>query len=581
MTQQAMDPVEVDPDEDGSTVEAGPDEGEGLVILNRPGTGEVEDEGLDLSEALMALPALLLLVANGATVAGATAWQAGGALGLAGTAAAAGGSAGAGALVRRAHRAETRRRQDENEVPGRKPPARPGAGAPASRAAARDARRGTGAGGTGRTGGPRTGPGAARRAGGLRPPGTGAARRGTGMGAGRAAGAASPNSGAGRAGAGAGGGRSGRLGQLATRAGSSAAARRAAGSAPGRAGAAGLGSARRAGAAGAGAIRRAGASSAGAARRAGAAGSARVGRGTHAMTGSRAGRVAAGAGRRATSAGRATAGGLRRAGSAARSGLAGARQARGQNPIAKARAVRAALSTARERLDRESGRRAGRLTRFRRWVNSAGAGLGIALLAGSWSTGRGMGRWGRWAVQAVQARRTGRPIPPTPTKNGRRLLAQRLAAAQQDDAGHPPVGDQVNEPPAHLGRVAPRASDVRGAQQMSKLGLFLEDLSGQMAAAAAMYTPEGMLEWGQDMAMLETVLTNVAAVLEALEKGANDLPIEPTVRGTIGTVASLQHACADAADDIHSTFRAVHADELARLENPRPAEHKWDLGANQ
>ncbi len=116
---------------------------------------------------------------------------------------------------------------------------------------------------------------------------------------------------------------------------------------------------------------------------------------------------------------------------------------------------------------------------------------------------------------------------------------------------------------------------------MSTLGLLLHDLSGQMAAAATGYEPDGMLQWGADMQALEGVLDNVAGVLRALEKGAEDLPIEPAVKHTLASVGALQSSCSSAAAEIHATFRAVHDAELDRLENPRPGEEKWDAAANQ
>lgn len=115
----------------------------------------------------------------------------------------------------------------------------------------------------------------------------------------------------------------------------------------------------------------------------------------------------------------------------------------------------------------------------------------------------------------------------------------------------------------------------------SALGLLLTELSGQMAAATAGYDPEGMAQWGADMQALEGVLTNVAMVLRNIEHGANDLPIEPAVVGTIGTVAALLEAASSAAGEIHSTFRTVHKDELDRIENPRTGESKWDVEANR
>lgn len=624
MTQQAIDPidpVEVDPGQE-SGVEVDPSGDIDLVEVEQldpnGADGGLVDEGG--AGALMALPAAVLLTGNAATVMGATAWQAGGAVGLASAAAVTGGSLAAGAVVRHAHRVEARRRAEAAEATGKpagragKAPERPLTRAERARAVreARHAARSTGPGGAARPGAARPGTGGGgRRAAGKAGAGTGAGKGArTGGGRGRAGSGAGPMSalrsfgagknpaggksstartGAGRgaatgaaggrrlggvgAGRGAGGGSgAGRLGQLGRRAGASSAARKVAGSAPVRAGAAGLAATRRAGAAGSGA-----------ARRAGAAGTARLGKSTHAATGSPAGRKVAGLARRAGGAGRSAGAGLRRAHSAGRAGLAGARTAAGQSPIAKARAVRTALKAERARQDKETGRKVGRLARFRRAVTGAAAGLGTAVLAAGYTADRGTARWGRWAVQAIAARRAGRPAPPTPTQAGQRererLAAVEAAAAQE----HPPVAGVIEEPPAHARRpVTTTVIDPRrGAQQMGKLGLYLQDLSGQMAAAAAVYEPEGMLEWGQDMAMLEDVLANVAGVLEALERGTDGLPIEPAVKSTIGTVAALQHSCAEAAGEIHTTFRAVHADELARLENPRANEHKWDTGRNQ
>ena len=113
------------------------------------------------------------------------------------------------------------------------------------------------------------------------------------------------------------------------------------------------------------------------------------------------------------------------------------------------------------------------------------------------------------------------------------------------------------------------------------LGQILTDLSEQMVGAANGYDPEGMLEWGRDMQAMEQVLTNIGGVLQALQRGADDLPVNQVVKDTIGAVGELQSACSSAAAEIHATFRAVHHAELDRLENPRPNEAKWDASVNQ
>jgi hypothetical protein len=73
----------------------------------------------------------------------------------------------------------------------------------------------------------------------------------------------------------------------------------------------------------------------------------------------------------------------------------------------------------------------------------------------------------------------------------------------------------------------------------------------------------------------------VGGVLQALQSGADDLPVNQVVKDTIGAVAELQTACSSAAAEIHATFRAVHRADLERLENPRANEQMWDAAANQ
>lgn len=113
------------------------------------------------------------------------------------------------------------------------------------------------------------------------------------------------------------------------------------------------------------------------------------------------------------------------------------------------------------------------------------------------------------------------------------------------------------------------------------LGLMLTEMSGQMAAAATGYDPDGMDQWGTDIQALESILGNIAGMVRAIEKGADGEPIEQAVTGAISTVASLLEAAASAAGEIHATFETVHKDDLDRLRNPRTNEHKWDIGANK
>lgn len=591
MTVTADAPVETAPE-----VQADP----GLTEIPTPSDGDGPME--EFGEALMAMPAALLLGANTLTTFGATAFAVGGPVGLAATGAALGGSAAAAAMVRRAHRAEQERKDiADGKTPHPKAPGQVKAARQARKEArqmARAARRATTGSRTGgigsRAGGGRSGGGGGRAGG--RASGTG--RHGK-TGAHRSPKTtSSPTPGIGGKPQPSTGRRNqvGRVGRVAGKAATAAGrpvrsvASRAAATPMGRAvttparegaartaaaGRAGAGIARRggssAGSMGRTAGRRvagAGRSLAGGVKRAGSSGQAKLGQGTHGVAGSRAGRAASATGRRAASLGRSTAGRMKRAGQVSRAALRGARSAKGGTPRQVAAAVRRAVARQQATHVKQTGQPLSRMAKARRRAVARGIGLAGGTGAAGWKAARGGSRWLGWAARATHARITGRPIPAPPNR-------QPPPAPEAGD--HPPVADTVDDAPT----TAPLTNRTATSTGGPMLGNRLEQLSDEMIAAAVGYKPDGMLQWGRDMRTLETVLGNVAQVLRALEHGAEDLPVNKTVLATLGSVAALQQSCSAAAADIHSTFRAVHAAELERLENPRSNEQMWDAAANK
>lgn len=551
----------------------------------------------DAIQALMAAPAALLLAGNGAISTLATAFQVAGVAGVAGTTAAVGTAAAAGAVVRRAHRAEADRRAlAAGKTPVPKPPTARQVRKEAQQAkrtarAAAGARRALGRAATGsapvgsRSGGlPSSGrhakAGSHRSArtpvrsalGAGKGGGTPGGRGALGKAAGKTAAGGMSKSGMPTAATGASalpaGGRGSnrkpsRLAAAARRAGGSSAV---GGTSAGRKASA---AARRGTAATAAAGRRAAGVTAGAARSArksAAASQARLGKAAHAATGSRTGKVASAAGRRAVSGGRALGNGLKSARTTGRSAAAAARQASGPRGVAKA--VKQAVAQAQAARNAATGKQQTGLRKARQRAIAASSGAGAAVLAAGAGASRRAGRWGWWVLRAAIARINGQPIPDPPGRT----------PPPKPQTGHPPVGDTVDQPAGLAPQQHPPTSS--GANHMA-LGNILEDLSEQMIAAAAGYDPEGMAQWGRDMRALEQVLLNIGGVLQAIQRGADDLPVNPVVKETIGAVGELQQACSSAAADIHATFQAVHRAELDRLENPRPNEAKWDATANQ
>jgi hypothetical protein len=587
-----------------------------------PGLTEITPDGdgmslEDVGETLMAMPAALLLGANTLMTSGATAFAIGGPVGLAGAGAVAGGGAAAAALVRRAHLAE-QEKQDlaAGKTPNPKAPGQVKAARKARKEArqmARVARKASG----GPVGSSRSGGLASRtggRAGG-RPSGA-AGRKATGSGRHGKAGAHRPSkpTTASKSGGiptsktptGKAAGKSrGALGRAAKSVGSSPAARpvrsaaskvagspmgkavsarRAAGggrSAAGRA--AGGGTAGR-GAGGArkglggagGGLKSLGRRTAGGARRvagtakrAGAAGQAKLGKASHGLAGSRAGKAASGAGRRVASGARSVAGKAKRAGQVTRAGLAGARSAKGGTPRQIAAAARRAVARKQAQLAKQTGQPLTPGQKFRRKAIARALGTTAGVTTKGWRGARKTGAWGAWVVRAGHAKFHGRPIPVPP---GRKPPPEPV-----DPTAHPPVGATVEEP-RNTRPLTIRPTSEGGA---AVLGNRLEELSNDMTTAATGYTPDGMLQWERDIKRLPAMLANVAQCLRAIESGAGNLPVNPAVIATLGSVAALQMSCSSAAADIHATFRAVHAAELERLENPRTNEHMWDAKANQ
>lgn len=295
-----------------------------------------------------------------------------------------------------------------------------------------------------------------------------------------------------------------------------------------------------------------------------------------------AGRARAGAGQVVDAgrrAGRATGPARRRMGEAAARRRENARTAatrrrairtavRGQDgPGRKAAAARRAAREFDKRLAARSGRQVGRARRAGRWIGSHAKALG----SGAWVLASRLGLAGLAGLGGAVLRRlaiTWRPkgrdqddeaeIDPT---------EDREAPEARGDTGHPEEETTLRK----------RSTTMGSSMTGSEFGILLEDLAGQMAAAAAAYDPETMPEWGGDIAHLSAALTHVATAISVLHAKTNDLPIEPAVSDTLVSAISLVGSAASTAEETASTFRALHAPDLERHEAPRPAEQKWNV----
>lgn len=117
-------------------------------------------------------------------------------------------------------------------------------------------------------------------------------------------------------------------------------------------------------------------------------------------------------------------------------------------------------------------------------------------------------------------------------------------------------------------------------------------------AVRAMSDPvDGIIEAFQQLAQfhpgsareVEQVLTRqqemFAQIAAAYHNWADQLssgmPFEQAVADSVREIGSGTGALASLATNAHATFRAAHAADIARIEQPRPDEGMWDPGANR
>ncbi|GAB3251302.1 hypothetical protein [Kineosporia babensis] len=302
--------------------------------------------------------------------------------------------------------------------------------------------------------------------------------------------------------------------------------------------------------------------------------SSRLGRAMQSVAGSKAGRLAGWGGRKGFA-------GLKRAGGAAKRGyqtgraaIRGAASARGKSPLQIARAAGSAIARQQAKHGKAQGQKLGRLAKFRRRITRTALALGIAGTVAAWRGIRTSGAWIRWLAVAAVLRALGKTIPDNPRAAREKREARKRR--EENELNNPTVADTVTPGPG-----PDTAQPERNTEAMSQFALQLKSKADEMAALASTYAPEGMVQWGEDMAGLEEVLASVASVLQVLQAGTDRLPIDPAVRNAIEPVIACQMSTAATAGEIRNVFEVVHEKELERLRNPRPNEAMWDTVNNQ
>ncbi|MFI5814948.1 hypothetical protein ACIA7S_28815 [Streptomyces sp. NPDC051643] len=106
----------------------------------------------------------------------------------------------------------------------------------------------------------------------------------------------------------------------------------------------------------------------------------------------------------------------------------------------------------------------------------------------------------------------------------------------------------------------------------------------EMARAAAAYSPQGMLQVGQDFAGLTDALEMVAEAMKiSVDNADAKQPLHPSIVDHMKEIWQLQMRAAELAAELPVAFKRLHQVDIQRLENPRKGpegEAMWDVRAN-
>ncbi|MGW3021220.1 hypothetical protein [Streptomyces longwoodensis] len=151
------------------------------------------------------------------------------------------------------------------------------------------------------------------------------------------------------------------------------------------------------------------------------------------------------------------------------------------------------------------------------------------------------------------------------------------AAAEQD--GTDGIADGVERPAATVPTTS--TPEHEGEHMPLVSGFQFEDHAIDMLAAANSYEPDGCMEILRMVEGLPGALESIAAVMKILaERSDSEFPLEKEVAGGFNDIYGALRSAVAVAEDLGPLFRQVHAQDIARHEDPRngtEAEKGWNV----
>ncbi|MEW1911543.1 hypothetical protein AB0442_24370 [Kitasatospora sp. NPDC085895] len=180
----------------------------------------------------------------------------------------------------------------------------------------------------------------------------------------------------------------------------------------------------------------------------------------------------------------------------------------------------------------------------------------------------------RMAGKAAQAR----------AERDQQIRADQAEAESAADAAATdtpaPVGDEVPRAPKHHTNTP---LDALGGDVTNPYSGFSFDATAtEMYEAAMNYEPDGMMHVLATIDSMPDGLTSIANTFRVLaERSDDEYPLDKAVGEALNEVYQLLLNAATAAEEVGKVFRHTHEHDIARHDDPRNGEEKWDIGNNQ
>ncbi|MFD7201265.1 hypothetical protein [Streptomyces sp. NPDC059893] len=264
--------------------------------------------------------------------------------------------------------------------------------------------------------------------------------------------------------------------------------------------------------------------------------------------------------------------------------------------VARDRSAERKIAAGRSNVRKAPARRKARRALWRSAARFQGRRLLAALLGGALGLlgclGTPLGRKLRWSWLMYPGRRLYRRLVARARlereerdEDTRDVLAEEEASADQvadEGASGERIDGQIDRPAELVPTSsAPTgsASDVSGGENVS--GFRFEEAAAEMEQAALSYDPDNAMEILAMVEGLPAALTSVANVMKILaERSDSEFPLEKEVAAGFSDIFGSLMSTVAVAEDMGPLFRQVHAQDIARHEDPRngpEAEKGWNV----